>query len=71
VTAADVIHNWAMPSFGVKMDAYPGRLNETWFKANKTFLFHSVIDSYLAQEFLFWAAGFGHLVARSLNSVIL
>lgn len=36
VTAADVIHNWAMPAFGVKMDAYPGRLNETWFKANKT-----------------------------------
>ena len=31
VTAADVIHNWAMPSFGIKMDAIPGRLNETWF----------------------------------------
>jgi cytochrome c oxidase subunit 2 len=31
VTAADVIHNWAMPSFGTKMDAIPGRLNETWF----------------------------------------
>lgn len=36
VTAADVIHNWAMPAFGVKMDAYPGRLNETWFNATKT-----------------------------------
>ena len=32
-TAADVIHNWAIPSFGVKMDAVPGRLNETWFQA--------------------------------------
>ncbi len=30
-----VIHSWAMPSFGVKMDAVPGRVNETWFKANK------------------------------------
>jgi len=30
---ADVIHSWAVPSFGVKMDAVPGRLNETWFKA--------------------------------------
>ncbi|HEY5049139.1 MAG TPA: cytochrome c oxidase subunit II [Rhizomicrobium sp.] len=30
---ADVIHSWAVPSFGVKMDAIPGRLNETWFKA--------------------------------------
>lgn len=31
VTAADVIHSWAMPAFGVKMDGIPGRLNETWF----------------------------------------
>ncbi len=31
VTGADVIHNWAMPSFGIKMDAVPGRLNEAWF----------------------------------------
>jgi cytochrome c oxidase subunit 2 len=34
-TAADVIHSWAVPSFGVKIDAIPGRLNETWFKATK------------------------------------
>ncbi|HEY3778526.1 MAG TPA: cytochrome c oxidase subunit II [Rhizomicrobium sp.] len=32
-TGADVIHSWAVPAFGVKMDAIPGRLNETWFKA--------------------------------------
>ena len=31
VTASDVLHAWAMPSFGVKIDAVPGRLNETWF----------------------------------------
>ena len=31
VTAADVLHSWAMPAFGVKVDAVPGRLNETWF----------------------------------------
>ncbi len=35
VTAADVIHAWAVPAFGVKVDAVPGRLNETWFKATK------------------------------------
>jgi len=35
VTAADVLHAWAIPAFGVKMDAVPGRLNETWFKATK------------------------------------
>jgi len=36
VTGADVLHSWAMPAFGVKMDAVPGRLNETWFRAEKT-----------------------------------
>ncbi len=30
VTAADVLHSFAMPAFGVKTDAVPGRLNETW-----------------------------------------
>jgi cytochrome c oxidase subunit 2 len=35
VTATDVIHAFAVPSFGVKIDAVPGRLNETWFKATK------------------------------------
>ena len=34
-TGSDVIHSWAIPAFGVKMDAVPGRLNETWFKAEK------------------------------------
>ncbi len=40
VTATDVIHNWAMPSFGLKMDAVPGRLNETWFRAEQTGIFY-------------------------------
>lgn len=35
VTAADVIHAFAVPAFGVKVDAMPGRLNETWFKIEK------------------------------------
>ncbi|PZQ52180.1 MAG: cytochrome c oxidase subunit II [Rhodovulum sulfidophilum] len=34
-TGADVIHSWTIPAFGVKMDAVPGRLNETWFRAEK------------------------------------
>jgi cytochrome c oxidase subunit 2 len=33
---ADVIHSWAIPQFGVKMDAVPGRINHTWFKATQT-----------------------------------
>ena len=35
ITANDVLHAWALPSFGVKRDAVPGRVNETWFKAEK------------------------------------
>lgn len=34
-TAGDVIHSWTIPAFGVKMDAIPGRLNETWFSADR------------------------------------
>ncbi len=34
-TGADVIHSFAVPAFGIKIDAIPGRLNETWFKATK------------------------------------
>jgi len=40
ITAEDVIHSWAIPSFGVKMDAVPGRLNETWFRATQLGTFY-------------------------------
>jgi cytochrome c oxidase subunit 2 len=40
VTAEGILHAFAMPSFGVKIDAVPGRLNETWFKATKTGVFY-------------------------------
>jgi cytochrome c oxidase subunit 2 len=32
ITATDVLHSWAIPAFGVKMDAVPGRINETWLR---------------------------------------
>jgi cytochrome c oxidase subunit II len=35
VAGADVIHSWSVPSFGVKIDAVPGRMNDTWFKATR------------------------------------
>ncbi|MEN8709791.1 MAG: cytochrome c oxidase subunit II [Paracoccaceae bacterium] len=35
VTAADVIHSWTIPAFGVKQDAVPGRIAQLWFKADK------------------------------------
>ncbi|MDO9335748.1 MAG: cytochrome c oxidase subunit II [Caulobacter sp.] len=40
VTAVDVIHAFALPAFGLKTDAVPGRLNETWFKAERTGTFY-------------------------------
>jgi cytochrome c oxidase subunit 2 len=40
VTSNDVIHSWGIPSFWVKMDAVPGRLNETWFKADRPGLYY-------------------------------
>ena len=40
VTAADVIHAFAVPSFGIITDAVPGRLNETWFNARKEGVFY-------------------------------
>ena len=40
VTAADVIHAFALPAFGLKTDAIPGRVNETWFRADRTGVFY-------------------------------
>ncbi|MDA0702333.1 MAG: cytochrome c oxidase subunit II [Proteobacteria bacterium] len=40
VTADDVLHSWAIPSFGVKQDAVPGRMNETWFRINEPGMYY-------------------------------
>src|SRR3954470_9260562 len=40
VTAADVVHSWGVPAFWVKMDAVPGRLNETWFKVDRPGIYY-------------------------------
>jgi cytochrome c oxidase subunit 2 len=40
VTGEGIIHSWSVPSFGVKIDAIPGRLNETWFKAEKEGIYY-------------------------------
>lgn len=40
VTANDVLHSWAIPALGVKMDAVPGRLNETWFRAEREGIYY-------------------------------
>lgn len=53
VTAGDVLHNWAMPSFGVKMDAVPGRLNETWFHVEKEGLYYGQCSELCGKDHAF------------------
>jgi cytochrome c oxidase subunit 2 len=40
ITSNDVIHNWTIPAFGSKVDAIPGRVTATWFKATKEGVFY-------------------------------
>lgn len=71
ITGADVIHSWAMPAFGVKRDGVPGRLNETWFRAEKLGTFYGqcselcgvghgfmpiVVDVVSKEDFAAWSA---------------
>ena len=53
VTAADVLHSFAMPSFGIKMDAVPGRLNETYFKAEREGLFYGQCSELCGKDHAF------------------
>jgi cytochrome c oxidase subunit II len=53
VTGADVIHSFAVPAFGIKIDAIPGRLNETWFKATKTGMFYGQCSELCGRDHAF------------------
>lgn len=53
VTGADVIHKFALPAFGVKIDAIPGRLNETWFKADREGIFYGQCSFICGQNHAF------------------
>ncbi|WP_435053251.1 cytochrome c oxidase subunit II [Mesorhizobium caraganae] len=53
VTATDVIHSFAMPAFGIKMDAVPGRTNETWFKAEKEGLYYGQCSQLCGKDHAF------------------
>jgi cytochrome c oxidase subunit 2 len=52
-TGADVIHSFAVPAFGIKIDAIPGRLNETWFKATKTGVFYGQCSELCGKDHAF------------------
>jgi cytochrome c oxidase subunit II len=53
VTGADVIHSFAVPSFGIKIDAIPGRLNDTWFKATVEGTFHGQCSELCGKDHAF------------------
>ncbi|MBN8828318.1 MAG: cytochrome c oxidase subunit II [Sphingobacteriia bacterium] len=51
ITSADVLHSWAIPAFGIKTDAVPGRTNETWMKITKPGVYYGQCSQ---------LCGFGH-----------
>jgi cytochrome c oxidase subunit II len=53
VTGADVIHAFAVPSFGVKIDAIPGRLNEVWFKATREGMYYGQCSELCGKDHAF------------------
>ena len=52
-TGAEVIHSFAVPSFGIKIDAIPGRLNETWFKATKVGMYYGQCSELCGKDHAF------------------
>ena len=53
VIGSDVIHAFAVPSFGIKIDAIPGRLNETWFKATREGVFYGQCSELCGKDHAF------------------
>ena len=53
ITATDVLHNWTIPAFGVKVDAVPGRVIRTWFRAEKTGVYYGQCSELCGQKHAF------------------
>jgi cytochrome c oxidase subunit II len=52
-TGADVIHSFAVPSFGIKIDAIPGRINETWFTATREGIYYGQCSELCGKDHAF------------------
>jgi cytochrome c oxidase subunit II len=52
-TGADVIHAFAVPSFGIKIDAIPGRINETWFTAEREGVYYGQCSELCGKDHAF------------------
>jgi cytochrome c oxidase subunit 2 len=53
VTASDVIHSWALPSYGQKVDAIPGRLNEDWFNVESAGVYYGQCSELCGKDHAF------------------
>lgn len=85
ITAADVLHSWAVPSLGVKVDGTPGRLNQTSFLMNRPGLFYGqcseicganhrfipiVIERVPTNTFISWVSSISEAYTRCLKQVV-
>ncbi len=85
VTAGDVLHNFAVPSLGQRIDAVPGRLNETWFRADREGLYYGqcselcgkdhafmpiAVRVVTEEEFATWMAAFEAGTMRDANATL-
>lgn len=52
-TGSDVIHSFAVPSFGIKIDAIPGRINETWFTATREGVYYGQCSELCGKDHAF------------------
>ena len=58
VTSSDVIHSWTIPSFGSKVDAVPGRITATWFKATKEGIYFGQCSELCGKDHAFMPIAF-------------
>jgi cytochrome c oxidase subunit 2 len=58
ITSIDVIHSFVVQSFGVRVDAVPGRLNETWFKADREGIYYGQCSKLCGQDHAFMPIAF-------------
>ena len=58
VTGADVIHSFVVPSFGVRIDAVPGRMNESWFRADKIGTYYGQCSKLCGKDHAFMPIAF-------------
>ncbi len=58
VTSTDVIHSFTVPSFGIRIDAVPGRLNQTWFKAEREGVYYGQCSKLCGQDHAYMPIAF-------------